>query len=37
MLSPKTAALALIPVVVIGATAFLGWKHMARMGADILS
>ena len=37
MLSPKTAALALIPVVVIGATAFLGWKHMARMGADVLS
>ncbi|WP_174804305.1 multidrug transporter subunit MdtN [Martelella limonii] len=37
MLSPKAAALALIPVVVIGAAAYLGWKHMVRMDTDILS
>lgn len=37
MLSPKTAAAALIPIVIIAAAAYLGWKHMVRMDADILS
>lgn len=37
MLSPKAAAVALLPVVIIGGAIFLGWKHMVRMDADILS
>ncbi|QQM30795.1 multidrug transporter subunit MdtN [Martelella lutilitoris] len=37
MLSTKAKLVALIPVIVIGATLYLGWTHMTRMDANILS
>ena len=37
MLSLKAKAIALIPIIVIGGTIWLGWEHIARMNSDILS
>lgn len=37
MLSIKAKVIALIPIIVIGGTAYLGWKHMTKMDVNVLS
>lgn len=37
MLSLKAKVIALVPIILIGGTIWLGWQHMARMNTNILS